>query len=128
MLKCSVAYAKAKSPSNRLKASGQDRPNRMRSGVVARLASRSLSVQSPSQLVTKLMGLAPRSRAAARQSSTASGARHRPQTATFSATRDRRDMPSVILSQVEPGIKRGDLVGVAVEHQRLPAAELADAA
>src|SRR5215510_70705 len=105
---------------------GHERPKRMRSGVIARLASRSLSVQSPSQFVTKLMGLALRSCVAARYSRTASGARQMAQTATFSRTRDRRDISSVQLPQVHPGVERRDLVLVAVEHQRLAPPELAD--
>src|SRR5262245_27732353 len=98
----------------------------MRSGVMARLQSRNRSVQSPSTFVTKLIGLGPRSRVAARNSSIASGVRHATHTRTFSATRDRRDMRSVGLLEVHPGVERGDLIGVAVEHQGLPSAELAD--
>src|SRR5262245_59117501 len=105
---------------------GHERPKTMRSGVMARLASRSLSVQSPSQFVTKLMGFALRSCVAARYSRIVSGARQMTQTATFSKTRDRRDIPSVQLPQVHPGVERSDLVLVAVEHQRLAPSELAD--
>src|SRR6266545_3872660 len=64
----------------------------MRSGVMARLASRSLNVQSPSQWVTKVIGLALRSPVAARESNKTSGARHSVQAATFSATRERHDI------------------------------------
>src|SRR5262249_21430374 len=106
---------------------GHERPKRMRSGVMARLASKSLSVQSPSQFVTKLMGLALRSRVAARYSRTTSGARQTAQTAIFSRTRDRRDIPSVQLSHVHSGVERRALVLVAVEHRRLAPPELADA-
>src|SRR4029450_6337335 len=109
---------------------GQDQPLRMRSGVAARLASRMRKVQSPSVLVMKLMGLAPRSLRQARWPSQASGARHAIHRTTLSAVRPRRaigDRGLVVLLQVHARVERRDLIAVAVERQSFPAAELADA-
>ena len=64
--KCRPTYAKAKSPSSRRSVMGHERPNTMRSGVIASDASKIRSVQSPSVLVMKLIGLAPRSSVHAR--------------------------------------------------------------
>ena len=58
--KCRHTQKNAKSPSRRRKAMGQEIPNTMRRGVIARLASRILSVQIPRVRVTCSMGLAPR--------------------------------------------------------------------
>src|SRR5262245_4578825 len=99
----------------------------MRSGVRARLASRSRNVQSPSVLVMKLIGLAVRSSRQAHQPSAASGARHTTQTPTFSAIRPRRLTRSIELSEIHARVERRDLIAVAVEHERVAAAELADA-
>src|SRR4029434_6775016 len=102
----------------------------MRSGVAARLASRMRKVQSPSVVVMKLMGLAPRSFRQAKWPRQASGARHATHTTTLSAVRPRRvigDLGLVVLLQVHARVERRDLIAVAVERQGLPAAELADA-
>src|SRR6185369_16490808 len=126
--KCRHTYANANSPSSRRSVIGHDRPNRMRSGVIASDASRMRRVQSPSVLVMKLMGLAPRSSVHARYARSASGARQIPHTATFSAIRAGRvTLRSVVLLQVHPGVERRHLVGIAVERQRWPAAKLAEA-
>src|SRR5215510_11544408 len=110
---------------------GQDQPLMMRRGVAVKLASRMRKVQSPSVLVMKLMGLAPRLPTQARWPSHASGARHAAHTKTLSAVRPRRVMGArglVVLLQVHARVERRDLIAVPVERQRLPATELADAA
>src|SRR5690349_10912450 len=102
---------------------------------MARLTRRIRSVQSPIQLVMKLIGLAVRFPIQARYPSTASGARQAPQSAIFSTTRPRRVIPAaprapaglVRFLQVHPRVETRHLV-VAIEHQRLAPAELADAA
>src|SRR5262249_34542165 len=99
----------------------------MRSGVMARLQRSRRSVQSPSVLVTKLMGLAVRSPWLARNASTASGARTPAHTATFRARRLRRVTGLVELLQIHPRVEGRNLIGIAVEHERLAPAELADA-
>src|SRR5256712_12361343 len=73
------------------------------------------------------MGLAVRSSVHEPYASFASGTRHATHTPTLSATRTRRDTTLVELLQIHPRVERRDLVRVAVEHERLAAAELADA-
>src|SRR5262245_18621238 len=92
---------------------------------MARLASSRRNVQSPSQLVTKLIGLAPRSPVAARWRSSASGSKHADLEGDPSAPRH-EDL--VELPQIHPRVERRHLIGVAVERERLAAAELADPA
>src|SRR5262245_58197007 len=110
----------------------------MRSGVTARLARRIRSVQSPSQFVMKLIGLAPRSPPIARWTSNARGRRQAAHAPTLRAILPRRVMRQafrssdprgwlVELLQIHPRVQRCHLVGVPVEHQRLAAPELADA-
>src|SRR5690349_11543857 len=110
---------------------GHERPKTTRSGVMARLVSKSRSVQSPSVFVTKLMGLAVRSPVHPRHASIARGARQTAHTPIMSATRPRRVMGSlprisVVFLQVHSGIEGRHLVRVAVEGQRLATPELAD--
>src|SRR5215475_15975228 len=102
---------------------GQDSPKRRRSGVMARLARRSRSVQSPSVLVTKLMGLAVRSSWAARTARSARGVRQPVHTTTLRARRPRRVTALVELLQIHPRVEGRNLIGVAVEHERLAPAE-----
>src|SRR5262245_24489860 len=105
---------------------GHDSPKTTRSGVMARLARSRRSVQSPSVLVTKLMGLAVRSSCTARLTRTPRGARPAAHTAPFRARRPRRVTALVELLQIHPRVEGRNLIGVAVEHERLAPAELAD--
>src|SRR6185369_9903037 len=127
--KCRHTYANANSPSSRRSVIGHDRPNRMRSGVIASDASRIRKVQSPSVLVMKLMGLAPRSSVQARWAKSVSGARQIPHTATLSPIRAGRvtAVRSVVLLQVHPGVERRHLLGISVERKCGAAAKLTDA-
>src|SRR2546428_2994412 len=73
------------------------------------------------------MGLAVRSSVHEPYASFASGTRQAAHTPTLSATRTRRDTTLVERLQIHPRVERRDLVRVAVEHERLAPAELADA-
>src|SRR5947208_15072733 len=98
-----------------------------RRGVMASEARRIRSVQSPSVVVTKLIGFAVRSSRANQVRSVARGARHTPQIAALSAMRARRDTDAlVVLPESHAGVEVRDLVGVAVERERAAAQELAD--
>src|SRR2546426_12421020 len=72
------------------------------------------------------MGLAVRSSVHEPYASFASGTRHATHTPTLSATRTRRDTTLVELLQVHPRVERRDLVRVAVEHERIASAQLAN--
>src|SRR5439155_663370 len=98
-----------------------------RSGVIASEARRIRRVQSPSVVVTKLIGFAVRSSRADQYTSVARGARHTPQTTALSAIRARRDTDVlVVLPEVHASVEPRDLVGIAVERERGTAPELAD--
>src|SRR2546426_4989659 len=106
---------------------GHAAPRTSRRGVIASEATRIRSVQSPSVVVTKLIGFAVRSSRAIQVRSVARGARHTPQSAALSAMRARRDTDAlVVLPEIHAGVEVRDLVGVAVERERGTAPELAD--
>src|SRR6186997_816833 len=76
------------------------------------------------------IGFAERSSCQPRQASQKTGVRHNTNSATLTQ-RWRSMVPgsrSVIRSQVHAGVQAGDLVAVAVEHQRLPLAKFAQPA
>src|SRR5206468_1196895 len=94
---------------------------------IASEARRIRSVQSPSVVVTKLIGFAVRSSRANQYRSVARGARPTPQIAALSAMRARRDTDALVeLPEIHAGVEVRDLVGVAVEGERGTAPELAD--
>src|SRR5439155_1526616 len=98
---------------------GHAAPRTSRRGVIASEARRIRSVQSPSVVVTKLIGFAVRSSRANQYRSVARGARHTPQIAALSAMRARRDTDAlVVLPEIHAGVEVRDLVGVAVERER----------
>src|SRR5438552_17117081 len=74
----------------------------------------------------KLIGFAVRSSVHARYARMASGSRQTTQTVAFSATRFRRLNGLIELLEIHARVERRDLVGVAVEHEGLATAELAD--
>src|SRR5438034_3753016 len=106
---------------------GHAAPRTSRRGVIASEARRIRSVQSPSVVVTKLIGFAVRSSRANQYRSVARGARPTPQIAALSAMRARRDTDALVeLPEIHAGVEVRDLVGVAVERERGAAPELAD--
>src|ERR1041384_4382036 len=99
------------------------------SGVIASEAINNTRVQNPSRFRTSAMGLAPRASVAPCQAMRTTGRNATTPMAHLAAvSRRRRALTSEVLPQVHARVQRGDLVGVAVEWQRLALRELADAA
>src|SRR5262245_40357104 len=74
------------------------------------------------------MGLAPRSSVRKPRTSVPSGQRLAIQTAALRPTRTRWSMEGLVeLLEVHAGVEGGDLIPVAVEHERVAALQLADA-
>src|SRR5437870_9930632 len=104
---------------------GHAAPRTSRRGVIASEATRIRSVQSPSVVVTKLIGFAVRPSRANQVRSVARGARHTPQTAALSAMRARRDTDALVEPpDIHAGAQLRDPVGVAVGGERGTAPEL----
>src|SRR5687768_14446024 len=110
-------------------------PVSRRSGVIASDSSTKRSVQMPVVSVSVSIGFAPSACVVPRMSvivsvtTVAAGAAATRKTRTL--IRRRMTLPApplIVLLQVEPGVERGDLVAVAVEHQRRPPYQLTDAA
>src|SRR6516162_8465495 len=98
------------------------RPRSLRSGVIERVITTKRSVQSPVAWVINSIGFAVRPLWKARHRREAMGRRQIKETAALlhllvkkAFIADRR--ASVILLQVEPVVKAGDLITVAVVHQ-----------
>src|SRR6266511_3878502 len=102
-----------------------------RSCVSASVMQTKRSVQTPVSLVRSLSGFALRLPVRPAQISRPSGPRLAAKT---SGLRTKRTVLSdsvkrlVVLLQIQARVHARDLVGIAVEHQRLPAEELADPA
>src|SRR5437879_10608002 len=103
-----------------------------RSGVIVSVTHRPVSAQVPVECVMYSTGFAPSSSWKPIQTRWPSGTRHKRKMGGLShrilMCRDRsfiveqkREARSVVFSQVHPVIHAGDLVAVAVEHQRLDA-------
>src|SRR5689334_19607145 len=103
-----------------------------RSGVTVSVTHRPTSVQVPVECVMYSTGLAPSSSWKPIQTRCPSGARHARKIGGLShrilMCRDRsfmfewkREALSVIFSQVHPVVHAGDLIAIAIEHQRLDA-------
>src|SRR5262245_15280791 len=127
MARCRRTYAKANRPSSRRSDICQAMPETRLSGERVRRTRRMRRAQSPSQFVMKLIGLAVRSPRHVQNARKASGSRQSNHTAALRLRWARRVTASIELAQVHARVERGHLVGVAVEHERLAAAELADA-
>src|SRR5882724_2332264 len=104
----------------------------LRSGVIARVKMRKRSVQSPVSCCRNSTGLAPSCPRSVRATSTRNGTRQNPNTATLVHLLDRMartlQARSVIFLQIHPIVKAGDLIAVAVEHERVAPENFAEAA
>src|SRR5215510_8600063 len=109
-----------------------------RSGVIARLASSRRSAVRPVWCVISSIGFAPSPSLAARYARSAAGTSAAATSAAWIQRRCIRRAPrarseakpgeaSEILPQIHARVEARDLVAVAVERQRRPAPELADA-
>src|SRR5262245_5104106 len=99
-------------------------PRSRRAGVTASEASRKRSAHAPVWGVSSSIGSGP---SASRRKSIASRTAGADTAATTAAwTQRARALISEVLPEVHARVERRDLLGIAVEGQRLPAAQLAD--
>src|SRR5262245_55255598 len=98
-----------------------------RSGVIASVMQRNRRVQTPVSFVSALSGLALRWPVTAAHTSHAAGPSDARNARGLKTKRTvRSDIGSVVSPEVHAGVEARDLVGVAVEHERLAREELAD--
>src|ERR1700720_4135982 len=103
-----------------------------RNGVMVSVKIRKRRVHRPVACCTNSTGLAPSLPCRARSMSAPSGARQMIKTTIlvhlFERTLCTLDSRLVILLQIHPGVHACDRIAVAVEHQRVPAEDFAEAA
>src|SRR5450755_4813364 len=116
----------------RLKRIRSGRPSRRRRGEMARVKARKRSVQSPVAWVMNSIGFAPSSWWKYRKTSSSTGTRQRRKTGIFNhrfeRTRFQAMRGSVVFAQIHARVEAGHLIAIAIEHEGLALAKLAQAA